>query len=37
MKNLKILNLAYPDKSEINFHKSNYPDGQNQINIFKIE
>lgn len=30
---MKVLNLAYPDKSEIKFTKSSYPDGQNNIVI----
>lgn len=28
---MKVLNLAYPDKSEIKFTKSSYPDGQNNL------
>lgn len=29
----KILNLSYPDKSEIKFRVDKFPDGQNQISI----
>lgn len=30
---MKILNLAYPEKSEIKFTKNSYPDGQNNLVI----
>lgn len=33
MKYNKILNLVYPDKSEIKFNKNSYPDGQNNLVI----
>lgn len=33
MKYNKILNLTYPDKSEIRFTKNSYPDGQNNLVI----
>lgn len=37
MKQYNILNLAYPDQSEIKYHISRFPDGQQDVNIIDPE